>query len=359
MGEIGTERLLLRIFEQVGIILHINDLTFFKLKQMPHPDSEEFVEINREAVIQPKRVLRTNHFDTTKWDWIDLHKGDIVIATAYKSGTTWVQNVVKELLYIDQVAPSEFIACSTWFDFRLPSHETHKPILRSFKGRKLLKTHSPLDAIPFSREIKYIYVGRDGRDCFMSLMNNFRNASDAFYNAINQDLGDIDSPFPRFIEEDHHEAKIFNKWISEGWPAMTGETDGWPYWSVFDNVASWWHAKNESNVMFIHFNDLKRDLASCIRKIAEFIEVDVPESVYPILAQKLSFEGLKASALANESGVISPPGIFWNNGLEDFFFKGTNGRWRNVLSAEQVAKYEEVAASKLPHDCNMWLHGIE
>lgn len=326
---------------------------------MSNSEAEEPVEIINESVVPPKRVLRTNHFDTTKWEWIKLHKDDIVIATAYKSGTTWVQNIVKELLYIDQEAPAEFIACSTWFDFRLPPQETHKSILSAFKGRKLLKTHSPLDAIPFSRDIKYIYVGRDGRDCFMSLMNNFRNASDAFYNAINQDLEGIDSPFPRFVEEEHNEVKLFDKWISEGWPAMEGETDGWPYWSLFDNVASWWLAKNEPNVLFIHFNDLKRDLVACIQKIADFIEVDVPESVYPILAQKLSFEGLKASALANASGVISPPGFFWNNGLEDFFFKGTNGRWRNLLSAEQVAKYEEIAASKLPHECNMWLHCFE
>ena len=42
-------------------------------------------------------------------------------------------------------------------------------------------------------------------------------------------------------------------------------------------------------------------------------------------------------------------------GAKTFFFKGTNGRWQDVLSAEEVALYEEKAAQVLTPDCRAWL----
>jgi aryl sulfotransferase len=45
----------------------------------------------------------------------------------------------------------------------------------------------------------------------------------------------------------------------------------------------------------------------------------------------------------------------WKDGARTFFFKGTNGRWKEVLSAEELALYEETAARVLTPDCRRWL----
>lgn len=38
--------------------------------------------------------------------------------------------------------------------------------------------------------------------------------------------------------------------------------------------------------------------------------------------------------------------------------QGTNGRWRGVLTPEQLAKYDEVVRRKLTPECAVWLeHG--
>jgi aryl sulfotransferase len=51
------------------------------------------------------------------------------------------------------------------------------------------------------------------------------------------------------------------------------------------------------------------------------------------------------------------PGLknVWKEGAKSFFHKGTNGRWRDVLSAEEVQMYEEKAAQVLTPDCRAWL----
>ena len=45
------------------------------------------------------RELHSNHFDSTIWNDFQFRDDDIVIATYAKSGTTWVQQIVSQLLF--------------------------------------------------------------------------------------------------------------------------------------------------------------------------------------------------------------------------------------------------------------------
>jgi len=45
----------------------------------------------------------------------------------------------------------------------------------------------------------------------------------------------------------------------------------------------------------------------------------------------------------------------FKEGAKTFFFKGTNGRWKDVLSAEELALYDAKAAQVLTPDCRAWL----
>jgi aryl sulfotransferase len=41
--------------------------------------------------------------------------------------------------------------------------------------------------------------------------------------------------------------------------------------------------------------------------------------------------------------------------LKSFVHKGVNNRWRDVLTSEEVQKYEDVASRNLSPDCAAWL----
>jgi hypothetical protein len=64
--------------------------------------------------------------------------------------------------------------------------------------------------------------------------------------------------------------------------------------------------------------------------------------------------GLEAMRHNGEQTLPGPPWI-WKEGAQTFFYKGTNGRWRKVLTAEEVAMYEETATRVLTPDCCAWL----
>ena len=57
--------------------------------------------------------------------------------------------------------------------------------------RRVLKTHLPVDALVFSPQAKYLYIGRDGRDVVWSLFNHHINATDAFFDAFNDTPGRV------------------------------------------------------------------------------------------------------------------------------------------------------------------------
>ena len=48
-------------------------------------------------------------------------------------------------------------------------------------------------------------------------------------------------------------------------------------------------------------------------------------------------------------------GSSWKGGADTFMNKGTNGRWRDRLSAADVAAYEARALAELGPDCARWL----
>ena len=47
--------------------------------------------------------------------------------------------------------------------------------------------------------------------------------------------------------------------------------------------------------------------------------------------------------------------MMFDGGGNTFINKGTNGRWKDVLSPDEIAKADEVAAKHLTPDCAHWL----
>src|SRR3954468_4490223 len=92
------------------------------------------------------RELHNHHFDSTIWNDLRYRDDDIVIATYAKSGTTWTQQIVAQLLFQgeENLNVSEM---SPWLDLRVPPKEVKLPIVEAQSHRRFLKTHLPVDAL--------------------------------------------------------------------------------------------------------------------------------------------------------------------------------------------------------------------
>ncbi len=284
------------------------------------------------------RDLHNHHFDSTVWDDLSFRDDDIVIATYAKAGTTWMQQIIGQLLF-DGDPEIEVAEMSPWIDLRVPPKEVKLPAVEAQTHRRFLKTHLPVDALRFSPKAKYLTICRDGRDVVWSLYNHHANANQKWYDALNNTPGLIGPP----IEPPPDDIRDYwYDWLTR---------DGFPFWSFWENIRSWWVIRNLPNVKLLHFTNLKRDLAGEIRAIAEFLEIPIDESRWDAILQHCSFAWMKNNA----DRCVGAGGAFWDAGAQTFINKGVNGRWRDTLTAKESAEYEQRADAELGPQCAHWL----
>jgi aryl sulfotransferase len=286
------------------------------------------------------REMHNHHFDSTIWNHFRFREDDIVIATYAKSGTTWMQQIVGQLIFGGD-PDIEVAAMSPWLDLRVPPGEEKLPAVEAQTHRRFIKTHLPVDALVFSPRAKYIYVGRDGRDVVWSMYNHHANANQAWYEALNDTPGRVGPP----IEPPPADVRQYwRDWM---------DRDGHPFWPFWENVRSWWGIRNLPNVLLVHFADLKRDMPDQMRGIARFLGIPINESRWDQVVEYCSFDWMKRNA--SKSAPLG--GVFWDGGAQVFINRGTNGRWADTLTAEDVRAYESRAIAELGPECARWLAG--
>jgi len=287
---------------------------------------------------QKRRDIQNHHLDSKIWDEFQFRNDDIIIGTYAKSGTTWMQQIVSQLIFNGEEG-LPVAEMSPWIDLRIPPQEVKLPIIEQQKHRRFLKTHLPIDALVFSEKAKYIYVARDGRDVVWSLYNHHVNANNAWYDAINNTPGRVGPPIG---QPESEPSAYFENWLVN---------DGAPFWSFWESVLTWWEAKHLPNVMLIHFADLKANTEDQIRKIADFLDIQINEDTINDIVKHCSFDYMKAHA--DQSAPLG--GAFWEGGAKTFIHKGLNGRWKDVMPNELSKRYEQTAIAQLGDTCSNWL----
>ena len=284
------------------------------------------------------RELHNHHFDSTIWNDLKFRDDDIVIATYAKSGTTWMQQIVAQLMF-DGDPDISVAEMSPWVDLRVPPKEVKLPLLEAQTHRRFMKTHLPVDAIRFCPKARYLYIGRDGRDVVWSMYNHHFNANQTWYDALNDTPGRVGPP----IEPPPDDIRQYwQEWL---------DRDGHPFWPFWENIRSWWAVRDLPNVKFIHFANLKHDMAREIRAIATFLDIPIKESRWEAILRHCSFEWMKKNATKS----VPLGGAFWDAGAEVFINKGVNGRWSETLTPEEVAEYETRSRTELGDECAHWL----
>lgn len=287
-----------------------------------------------------KREIHSHHFDSTVWNHFKFRDDDIIIGTYAKSGTTWVQQIVSQLIFNGE-AGLEVAEMSPWVDLRVPPKDVKLTAVEEMTHRRFLKTHLPVDALVFSDKAKYIYIGRDGRDVVWSFYNHHANANDAWYDALNNTPGLVGPPIEPPVDSVY---QYYKEWFAN---------DGYPIWPFWENVRSWWQIRDLPNVMLLHFAELKADMPGQIRRIAKFLDIPVDESRWDNILKHCSFDYMKANATKS----VPLGGAFWDGGAQTFVHKGMNGRWTDTLTEKDNREYEERAATELGEDCARWLRG--
>ncbi len=299
--------------------------------------------LSREAT----RVVRDFTCDSRRWSGYKPREGDVIIATAPKVGTTWMQQIVN-LLIFQSAQPRTLGEVSPWIDcrFRGPIEQMLRAI-DAQTHRRFLKSHLPLDALPIYDEVKYIHVARDGRDACMSLLNHYNNFSAqalSDFDRIGLSDESIKRPFPRLPKT---EREFFLHWIGDSERNSPDRMSDF----FFSLERSFWAERRRPNLLLVHYNDLKADLPGEMKRIAQFLGIATPLALWPELVEAASFE-----AMQRDGGTLMAQAErLFVGGARSFFYKGTNSRWREVLTEADIALYQRRIETELSPALSRWL----
>jgi len=119
--------------------------------------------------------------------------------------------------------------------------------------KRFLKTHLPVDALVFSPQASIYLDGMDGcRGAYI-----IANANQMWYELLNE------TGTRRTTIGKPPESITVLSWLA--W-------EGRIFWSLWENVRSWWKIQHLPNVLLVHYAKLK-DLPGQMQRIAEFLAI--------------------------------------------------------------------------------------
>lgn len=231
---------------------------------------------------------------------------DIFIVTYSRSGTTWMQMILYQLATDGKMDFEHISQVSPWFEEWSPLRLNFVSDLESFKSPRLIKTHLPYQRLP-KGNCKYIYVVRNGKDVVVSYYH--------FYQSHLNYKGTFAEFYQLFME-----GKVL-------------------YGSWFDHVANWWSNRNNHQILFLSYEDLKEDLKSELEKLINFCGFQITPERFSEVMDRCSFEFMKQHETKFDfaTQILVERGINKNS----FIRKGKSGNWHEYLSETQQQEFSE------------------
>jgi hypothetical protein len=285
-------------------------------------------------------------FDSARWDGFHPRKGDIVVATPAKCGTTWTQMLCALVVHQTPELPLPLNRLSRWLERHTEPIEEVVADYDSQPYRRIIKTHTPLDGLPYRDDATYVFCGRDPRDAFLSMQDHMANISkESWREALARSNLPPDFAFPSDPNA------MFPLWLTTG--SFPWVSDGFPTGSVLYLSNTYWQFRHLPNLVFLHYADLTNDLDGEMRRLARALGFAIDEAKWPALVAAARFSAMKAHASETAPGAHVGE---WAND-SNFFRKARSGEWRSALSTENLALYEQAATEKLPPELKCWLEG--
>jgi len=257
------------------------------------------------GITGPRRTCTPESFDRAAS--YEPQAQDVFVVTQMRCGTTWMQQVVYEILCRgagDLVrTETTLYAVSPWLEALTGVSVADAPYLGSERPSRVIKTHLPASLCPIGAEARYIYVARHPVSCFVSCAD-----------FIAANAGPL-AP----------ELDTLEQWF------CSPDLMWWGSWP--DHVQGWWdQAQTRQNVLFLRFEDMHQDLPAVVGQVTTFLGMEPLSSEEAgKVVERCSFEYMRRHAGIFE---MHPPRLFAVD--RELLVRGSADRHRDV--AEPVRR---------------------
>jgi hypothetical protein len=236
---------------------------------------------------------------------------------------------------------------SPWVDMLdRPVDEVHATVAAQ-EHRRILKTHTPLDGLPWRDDVHYVVVGRDPRDVAVSFDHHLANLDiGRFLELRSRVVGpddDVDLPDPPPADP----ATRFRHFVTSDDPGGLLTLA-----QVLQQLAIAWERRHLPNVHLVHYGDLRRDPVGGLLRLATALRFDLTPERAAALAAEATLERMRDRA---DELVPSASLGLWRD-TRRFIRTGGQGEWRAWTTADDERTYAARVASLAPADLAHWAH---
>jgi aryl sulfotransferase len=276
--------------------------------------------------------------DSHRWLGFRFRPGDIVISTRRRTGTTWLQMICALLIFQRPELPAPLWQLSPWLDHRLGRPEMLYAQLEAQPHRRFIKTHTPLDGLPYRPDVTYLVCARHPLDMFVSLRHQLENIDGDRMTRMSG------LAWPHTTTGSVHDD--LSRWLDDRDGAFPEQLP-----VVMWHLTGAWTRRHWPNVLLVHYDDLVAGLEPQMRHLAWRLGIGVPEAAWPSLVAAAGFDRMRDRA--GELVPAAGDGMFRDSA--SFFRRGTPGA-REVFSEAELDRYRDRVSRLAPADLLEWLH---
>ncbi|XP_062835842.1 amine sulfotransferase [Anolis carolinensis] len=245
----------------------------------------------------------------------EIRDSDVFIVSYPKSGTRWTQHILSMICYEGHrngTEGTDLFGRAPQLEYNIRKMDNaNRPSPRHFA------THMHCQFVPRglgNGRTKVIYVARNPKDVLVSFYHYSKIAANI------EGIEDFDIFMERFLA---------GKMVGDLW---------------LDHIEGWWAQKDNFNILFLMYEEMKKNLRSSILKICNFLGKSLTEKVLDDILVKASFEKMRTDP---RICIAYPLPELLNHSKGRFLRKGTIGDWKNTMTVAQSERFDSVFKERM------------
>jgi hypothetical protein len=236
---------------------------------------------------------------------------DVFACVYFKSGTNWLMQILVQIIHHGNAEFEHVHDIVPWPDSPDPRYAVS--LADTPTGLRAIKTHHDFAHLPYSPEARYVAVVRDPKDVCVS----------AYHFPRAEGMGPMTPAVTNFVDF----------FLAPNFPFYP--------WATF--VDGYWRVRDRDNVLFLTYEEMKKDLTGTVRQIARFLKIDLTDDEVGAVVRQSSFDHMKTIEHKFETGMMVP----WAKPRGAMIRRGRHKSSGELLTAEQQQRIDDHCRAEL------------